>query len=198
MCTLMAGLTAASAIVSYAGQQQATDEYNASAAAGRRDAGIAASAKYGDLQRKYVYDAKSTNQEGYKAAMKARSERGTLVASSGAAGIRGGSVTLENLIGMNAQIGAENEARVQAKREDSYMAFTSQGKSIEAEAGQRINALRDKAGPNPLGLAIGLASAGVGGAQAAGYISPQLGGFNTPLFGPNSNFPGFALPTPTQ
>jgi len=183
----MAGLTAASAIVSYAGQQQATDEYNASAAAARRDAGIAASAKYGDLQRKYNYDAKSTNQEGYKAALKARSELGTLKASAGAAGVAGGSITLENLIGMNAQIGAENEARVQARREDSYMSFVSSGKSIEAEAAQRINSMREKSGPNPLGLAIGLASAGVQGGQIAGFITPKFGGFmNTPLFGPNA------------
>lgn len=188
MCTLMAGLTAASAIVSYAGQQQATDEYNASAAAGRRDAGIAASAKYGDLQRKYNYDAKSANQEGYKAALKARSEKGTLVASAGSSGISGGSVTLENLIGMSNQIEAENEARVQAKRDDSRMAFVSSGKTIEAEAAQRINSMRDKSGPSPLGLAIGLASAGVQGAQVAGFISPKVGGFmNAPLFGPNAN-----------
>lgn len=195
MCTLMAGLTAASAVVQYAGQQQATDAYNAQAAAAHRDAGIAASNKYGDLQRKYNYDAKATNQEGYKAAMKARSEKGTLVASAGSAGINGGSATLENLIGMNNQIEAENENRVQAKREDAYMGFISSGKTIEAEAQQRINSMPFKEGPNPLGLAIGLASASLGGAQTAGYISPQLGGFNTPLFGPNSNFPGFALPT---
>jgi hypothetical protein len=191
----MAAVGAASAVVQFAGQQQATKEYNDQAAAAHRDAGIAASAKYGDLQRKYNYDAKATNQEGYKAALKARSELGTLKASAGAAGVAGGSATLENLIGMSNQVEAENEARVQAKREDSYMSFVSSGKTIEAEAAQRINSMPFKAGPNPLGLAIGLASASLGGAQTAGFISPQLGGFNTPLFGPNSNFPGFALPT---
>lgn len=196
MCTLMAGLSAASAVVQFAGQQQATDEYNANAAALHRDAGIAASAKYGDLQRKYNYDTKANNQEGYKAAMKARSEKGTLVASAGSSGIRGGSLTLDNLISMSNQVEAENEARVQAKREDAYMSFLSTGKSIEAEAQQRINSTPFKAGPNPLGLAIGLASAGVMGASSAELISPKIAGtFNAPLIGPKSILPNFALPT---
>ena len=177
MCTIAAALTAASSVAQYAGQAQATKAYNTQAAAAHQDAGIAASNKYGDLQRRYNYEAKATNQEGYRAALRARSEQGSLVASAGSAGIAGGSLTLDNLIAASRQVGAENEARVQAKRDDSREALIGQFDSVEAEAQQRINSMPFKAGPSPLGLAINLASAAAGGAQTAGYISPQLGGY---------------------
>lgn len=178
MCTIAAALMAASSAVQFAGQVQATNAYNAQAAAAHRDAGIAASNKYGDLQRRYTYETKATNQEGYKAALRQRSEQGSLVASAGSAGIAGGSLTLDNLIAASRQVGAENEARVQAKRDDSQEALIGQFDSVRAEAQQRINSMPFKAGPNPLGLAINLASAAAGGAQTAGYISPSLGGFS--------------------
>ena len=169
MCTPMAAIAAASSAVQFMGQVQATNEHNAQAAAAHRDARIAAANKYGDIQRKYNYDAKATNQEGYRAAMKARSEQGTLVASAGGAGVAGGSLTLDNLIAMSQQVGAENEARVQTKREDASEAFIGQGQSIRAEAQQRINSMPFKQGPNPLGLAINFASAAVQGGQSAGW-----------------------------
>jgi hypothetical protein len=175
----MAAIGAASAAVQFAGQAQATNAYNAQAAAAHRDARIAAVNKYGDIQRRYNYDAKANNQEGYKAAMKGRSEMATGIASAGSAGIAGGSITLDNLISMSRQTAAENEARVQTKRDDMRETFLGQGQSIQAEAQGRINSMPFKPGPNPLGLAINLASAGVGGAQSAGYISPTFGGAQT-------------------
>ncbi len=176
MCTLMAAVSAAGAVVQYAGQQQATDAYNANAAAAHRDAKIAAANKYSDLQRKYYFDSKGTNQEGYKAALKARSEQGTLEASAGSSGIAGGSITLDYLEAQSRQVAAENEARVQAKRDDAQMALIGQNESVRAEAQQRINSMPFKEGPNPLGLAIGLASAGITGGVRGGFIDPKLGG----------------------
>jgi hypothetical protein len=170
----MAAIAAASSAVQFMGQAQATNEYNAQAAAAHRDARIAAANKYGDLQRQFNYDAKSTNQEGYKAAMKARAEQGTLVASSGAAGVAGGSITLENLIAMSQQVGAENEARIQAKRDDNKEGFIAKGETVKAEAQQRINSMPFKEGPNPLGLAINFASAAVQGGQSAGWSLPGM------------------------
>lgn len=176
MCTLMAAVAAAGSAVQFMGQVQATNAYNAQAAAAHRDAGIAASNKYGDIQRRYEYDAKATNQEGYKAALKGRSEAATGIASAGSAGISGGSITLQNLEAMSRQMAAENEARVQTKREDLRESFIGQGQSIQSEAQGRINSMPFKAGPNPLGLAISLASAGVTGMAGANMISPQLAG----------------------
>jgi hypothetical protein len=172
----MAAIAAASSAVQFIGQAQATNEYNAQAAAAHRDARIAAANKYGDIQRRFNYDARATNQEGYKAAMKARAEQGTLVASSGAAGVAGGSMTLDNLIAMSQQVAAENETRVQTKRDDAKEAFIGQGQSIQAEAQQRINSMPFKQGPNPLGLAINFASAAVQGGQSAGWSLPGMGG----------------------
>lgn len=176
MCTLMAGVMAASSAVQFAQQKSATDAYNSQAAAAHRDALIAANNKDADLQRKYFYDEKSNNQEGYKAAMKGRAELGTLQASAGSSGIAGGSITLDNLVGASRQVMAENETRIQSKREDITDSFRGSVDSVRAEAQQRINSMPFKEGPNPLGLAIGLASAGVTGAQGAKWISPELGG----------------------
>ncbi len=173
MCTPMAAVMAASSAVQFAGQQSATDAYNAQAAAAHRDAAIAAGNKYGDLQKKFFFDEKSLNQEGYKSALKARSEQGTLAASAGSSGIAGGSLTLDALVAQSQQQAAENESRIQTKRDDSTEAFRGQTKSVEAEAQQRINATPFKEGPNPLGLAIGMASAGVSG--AAGVNGVDLG-----------------------
>jgi hypothetical protein len=168
---MMAALSAASAAVSFAGQAQATSDYNKQAAAAHRDARIAAANKYGDLQRRYNYDARANNQEGYKAAMKGRAELATGITSGGSAGIAGGSITLANLESMSRQIAAENEARVGLKRDDLKDTFIGQGDSVRAEAQQRINSMPFKQGPNPLGLAINFAQAGVqgmGGIQGFG------------------------------
>jgi hypothetical protein len=172
----MAAVAAAGSIVQFAGQAQATNDYNAQAAAAHRDARIAAVNKYGDIQRRYNYDAKANNQEGYKAALKGRAEIATGMASAGSAGIAGGSITLENLESMSRQIAAENETRVQTKRDDLRESFLGQGQSIQAEASQRINSMPFKRGPSPLGLAINLASAGVQGLGGSNMISPEVSG----------------------
>lgn len=171
MCDPMSALTAASAVTSFVGQQQASDAYNSQAAAAHRDAIIAANNKYGDLQRRYVYDEKAANQEGFKAAMKARSEQGTIVASAGSNGT--GGLTLDNLIAQSKQIGAENEARVQSRRDDLNDSLRSGLDSTRAEAQQRINSTPFKSGPNPLGLAINLAGAGVMGVAGANGLNPM-------------------------
>jgi len=163
MCTIMAALGAASSVAKFAGQQQATDAYNAQAAAAHRDAGIAASNKYADEQRKLIYNSRSAQQKGYEAALKGRAAVATGTASSGSAGIAAGSLTLDQLIAASKQKAAENEARVQTKREDMTEAYRGRVKTYEAEAQQRINSMPLKEGPNPLGLAINIAGAAVGG-----------------------------------
>lgn len=185
MCTPMAAVMAASSVAQYAGQASATDAYNANAEAAHRDANIAAANKYTDLGRKYYFDNQSLNQEGYKAALKGRSEAGTLAASAGSSGIAGGSITLENIANAGKQAAAENEARIQNKRDDSFMAFKGTGESIRSEAQQRINATPFKEGPNPLGLAISLAGAGLtGGAGMAGInVNAPFSEFSSKLFG---------------
>lgn len=185
MCDPASALMAASSVASFAGQQSATDSYNAQAAAAQRDAQIATANKYTDVQRKYQYDAKSLNQQGYTAAMKGRAEVASGIASAGASGIAGGSLTLDNLIAASRQTAAENEARIQNKRDDATDALIGNFKSIEAEGKQRINSTPFKEGPNPLGLAIGLATSGLNAGINAGAISKEaFGGFNIPrLFG---------------
>jgi hypothetical protein len=174
MCTLAAGIGALGAIAQFSAQQSATKEYNEQAAIAHRDAEVAASYKYTDLDRKYVYDSASLNQEGYKDALKARSEQATGIASAGSAGIAGGSITLQNLVGASIQTAANNEANIQTKRDDSKDSLQSNLASVNAEAQQRINSVPFKAGPNPLGLAINIASAGLGGLNSSSSGSNGL------------------------
>lgn len=159
----MAALGAASSVVKFAGQQQATDAYNAQAAAAHRDAGIAASNKYADEQRRMIYDARSNQQKGYQAALKGRAAVATGTASSGAAGIAAGSMTLDQLIAASKQQAAQNEQNIQSKHEDLTESFRGKVKTYEAEAQQRINSMPFKEGPNPLGLMVNLAGAAAGG-----------------------------------
>jgi hypothetical protein len=180
MCTIMAALGAASSVAQFAGQQQATDAYNAQAAAAHRDAGIAASNKYADEQRRLTYDARANQQKGYEAALKGRAAVASGTASAGSAGVAAGSLTLDQLIAASKQKAAENEARVQTKREDMEESFRGRVKSVESEAQQRINSMPFKSGPNPLGLAINIAGAAAGGMNTSnpGWASS----FNFPSF----------------
>lgn len=185
MCDVASALMAASSAVSFAGQVSATNAYNAQASVAHRDAEIAATNKYNDLQRKYTYDTKGVNQEGYKAALKGRSEVASGIASAGAAGIAPGSLTLDALINAANQTTAENENRIQAKRDDMQDALRGNMESVRAEAQQRINSTPYKEGPNPLGLAINLASAGANAAVNAKLIDKDtFGSFNIPKLWP--------------
>lgn len=176
MCMMMAsmGLGMIGAIGQYAAQKQATDDYNAQAAAAHRDAMIAATNKYKDVDTKYIYDNKSLNQQGYKAALQARDSIATGVASSGAAGINPGSITIANLVSQTQQQAAQNEDNIQTKRDDSFAQLLGQGETIKAEAQQRINAVPFKREPSPLGMILGIAGAGVKGMSDNGMMS----GFN--------------------
>lgn len=174
MCTIAGALGALGAVAQFAGQSQATDEYNASAAAAHRDADIAATNKYKDLGSKYVYDAKSLNQEGYKAALKGRAEIATGVASAGAMGIAPGSITLDNLVNSTKSQMATNEANIQNKRDDAHDTLLGNEDSVKAEAQQRINSTPFKSSPNPMNLMLGIATSGLNAGEKSGMIS----GFN--------------------
>lgn len=171
MCMMMASMAlgVVGAIAQYQGQKQATDDYNAQAAAAHRDANIAATNKYRDVDSKYIFDNKDLNQKGYKAALDAREAIATGVASSGAAGINPQSITIQNLVAQTTQQAAQNENNIQTKRDDAFAQLQGQGKTIEAEAQQRINSVPFKRDPSPLGAILGIATAGVKGMTDNGF-----------------------------
>jgi hypothetical protein len=164
-------------------QKQATDDYNAQAAAAHRDALIAATNKYKDIDSKYIFDAKSLNQDGYKAALQARESLATGVASSGAMGFNPGSITIGNLVAQTQQQGAQNEANIQTKRDDARQQLVGQGESIEAEAAQRINSTPFKREPSPLGMVLGIGTSLVKGFSGNGMMA----GFGSGMPGINTN-----------
>lgn len=180
---LGAATSAMGAVAKYSSDSQATAEYNAQAAAAHRDADIAATNKYKDLSTKYVYDAKSLNNDAYKATLKGRAELATGVASAGAVGIAPGSLTLNNLVAATRQQMANNESNISDKRDDNKETLVGADASVQAEAQQRINSMPFKAGPNPMTAALGVASAVVGGFQSVGNASP--GGLGNSMPGIN-------------
>lgn len=163
MCTVPAAIMAASSVVSFVGQSQQTKAYNDAAAANANNASVAASQKYNDEQRKFVYDSKVNQKEGYEAAMKGRSAYASVVAQSGASGFDAGSISIGSILAAERQKTAENLSRVDLKQDDLTNSFTSRTRSIEAEAQGRINSMPYKAGPNPIGLALNIASAAATG-----------------------------------
>lgn len=161
MCGLPAVIGMASSVASFAAQSQATAAYNAQAAAAHRDASIAAGWKYVDESRKYAYDSKQLQQQGYDLAIDAREKVGAGQASAGTAGVQG--ISLGSLVASSLQKSAENSARLDTQKEDLTLAYDANVKSYEADARSTINSMPFRAGPSPIGLAIDLASSFVGG-----------------------------------
>lgn len=174
MCTPMlaigAGLQAASSVVKFAGEQAATDAYNAQAAAAHRDASLAAQYKYEQEGLKYSYDARANNREAYRQTMKGREAIGTSQASAGSSGVDGGSISLTDIISKQKQDMAAAASDSRAKRADLKDSYTNNTRGYEAEAQGRINATPFKEGPSLLGLAIDIAGTGLGAAQKGGMF----------------------------
>jgi hypothetical protein len=127
------------------------NEQNKAAAANAQSANLAAQTKYDDLGRRYVYNARATQQEGYKAVMEAREAAGTAVASAGSSGVSG--VSIGNILASVRQEGAENMSRVRTKQDDLKDSYLSDVKTVESEARGRIASVRPANGLN-LGLGV--------------------------------------------
>lgn len=160
MCDLTAAAMAASSAVSFVGQQQQADSYNAAARQNAMNASVAASYKYNDAQHRYVYDQTAANKEAYDASMKGRAATAAGIASSGDSGFSG--VSLDNLVAASQQQTAENISRIELKRDEARDQYNATTKGAELEAKARSDSMPMKSGPNPLGLAIGMATAGLG------------------------------------
>lgn len=145
MCVGIEGVVGAVGAIAQANAQ------NQAAASNAQSASLAAQRKYDDLQRRFVYNSRATQQEGYSAAMKARESAGTAVASAGSSGV--GGVSIASVLANINQEGAENQARVRTKQDDLKASYTSQVDSVEAEARSRIASVQPANGFN-LGLNI--------------------------------------------
>lgn len=164
MCSPMAaigfGLSAASQVAGFAGQQQATDEYNRTAAQNAVNAKVAAANAYGDEQLKYSYDSKKNAQEAYDAVMKARQAKGIVQASAGSAGFDASSLSVSDLVSEQSRAEARDHYNFLTKQEDMSNNYDSRTKSIKAQAEGRINSMPYKSGPSALALGIGIAKSG--------------------------------------
>lgn len=166
MCTMLAAagfaIQAAGAVANFASQQSAADAANQQAMVNARDATLAAQYKYEDEGRRMIYDARRTQQEGYKATMAGRQAKGTAIASAGASGFDMSSLSVGAILANESQKMEQNLDSVRTEFEDIDAGYRSRVRSYQAEAQGRINSMPMRAGPNPLGLAINIAGAGLG------------------------------------
>jgi hypothetical protein len=180
MCTPLAavgfGLQAIGQVAGFAGQSQATDEYNKTAAQNAVNASVAASHQYEDEGRKMVYNSKQIMQEGYKTTMESRRAKGTAIASAGSSGIDASSLSVESILASIDQDQALSEANTKTKMDDLDDQYKSNTTSEEAQAQGRINSMPFKKGPSPLGLAINIASGALDATTSTNWGKNMLTG----------------------
>jgi hypothetical protein len=155
MCDLITAVAVASQAVGFAGQVSEANAENARSMAANRDAGLAAGWKYSDEGKRYAYDAKNLQQEGYDLTIKARENMGAGIASAGSSGV--GGLTLGALVSDSKQKAAENLSRIATKKDDARDSYIANTKSIEAQNKSVINSNPMNPGPSLLNLAIGVA-----------------------------------------
>lgn len=158
------GLQALGQVASFAGAAAETANYNAAAEQNAINASLAMQSKTEDEQRRLSYDTKQNIQEGYDAVMKARQAKGTAIASAGSAGLDASSLSVDAILSNISNQEAMSELNTKDKIEDQIDAYRGRTKGYYYEAMGRINSMPPKAGPNPLGLAIGIAQSGLNAA----------------------------------
>ena len=170
---LSTALSIGSTVAGFVGQQQAADSANTAALANAQSASMAAQRKYEDEQRKYIYDSRGLQQQGYDATMAGRSAVATGTASTGSSGIQVGSVSIASLLAAQRQLTAENLSRVNFKQDDLFQSFDSRVESIEAEAAGRIASRPMSSGPSALALGLNIATDGVKYGTKQGWFDPS-------------------------
>lgn len=177
MTAIGIGLSAAGQVAGFAGQQQATDDYNASAKQNAINASVAATRQYQDEGFRYAADVKAANQEGYDAVMRARQAAGTAKASAGTSGLDLGSVSVQSILSDINNTESRSKSVIDDRRDESAYAYRGRTKSIEAQAQGRINSMPFKEGPSKLGLALGIASSAFGVASKNDKIANKINGY---------------------
>jgi len=164
MCMMAAPLLGiASSVASFAAEAQATKAHNAAVAQAHHDARLAAANKYTDEGRRFRYDAKALRREGYKAVNAGREALATARASAGSSGIASSSLSLRAILNNEKRKIGDNIATNNDKMEDMRTTYIGRVETYKNEAQARINSMPFKEGPNPLGLFINIASAGLKG-----------------------------------
>jgi len=154
--SLSTALSIGSSVAGFVGQQQAAGAANTASLANAQSANIAAQGKYEDEQRKYIYDSRALQQQGYDATLKGREAVATGVATAGSSGVSG--ISVENILAAARQQTAENISRVNTKQDDLFNSYQSRVDTYEAEALGRQAAAPMRSGPSPLALGLNIAS----------------------------------------
>jgi hypothetical protein len=179
VCTIAAGigfgLQAIGSIAGFAGQQSQTDAYNATARQNAINASVAATHKYEDEGRRFVYNSKKNMQEAYDVSIRDRQARATSLASAGTAGFDGSSLSLNAILADMDSQDARSMSKAQTKQDDLHDTYSSNVLTSQAEAQGRINSMPFKAGPSPLALGLGIAQSGFDSFSGTNYGKSVLG-----------------------
>lgn len=162
MAALGLGMSAASSVVGFMGEQEKAKRHNEMVLQNAQNASLAASDKYTDEQKKYIYDSRQIQQEGYGAALKGRAAGATALASAGASGFDASSISVGALLAGEAQKTAQSLDNIKTKQDDLEASFQSRVKTAEAEAKARTNSMQMQAGPSPLALGLNIVNSGLG------------------------------------
>lgn len=157
------GLQIMGAFQQHAAQKKAVELHNQRVMLNAQQAGIAASNQYADIGRIHEYNARSVQQEGYKSAMESRAGQGTILASAGASGFGSNSLSVQGVYNDAVRQEAINAENVQTKMDGLRDEYISKGRSIEAQARDRINSMSMEAYPSGAALGLNIANAVVGG-----------------------------------
>lgn len=170
MCMAMAGMmfSMVGAIANYANQVHQTEVYNAQAKQNAINASLAAQSQYQDNQKKFIYDSKELQQQGYQAEMKAKQAKGVAMASAGSSGIDASSLSVHDIIADLDQKNAVNLSNLSTKQDDKRDAYLSDNKTAYYQAQNRINSMPYKETPSPLGMILGIGQSLVGGMSSMG------------------------------
>jgi hypothetical protein len=167
---LMAGASVASAGLGIMGamNQQNADaravaQNNDNVLLNAQSAGISASNQYSDIGRQFTYDARSAQQEANQAVMAGRSAEGTAVASAGSSGFQGNSLTVGAVMSDIDRQNADAENNYALKMDDLKSAYNSKGRTIQANAQDRINSMQFQAQPSGSALGLNIANSVVKG-----------------------------------
>lgn len=155
------GLSAAGQVAGFAGEQEATKEYNRAAAQNRMNALVAANRQYADIDRSFIYNTTKDRMEAYDTVMDARKAASVVAASGGSSGFDARSLSVGDLLSEYDREQGETDARFGLKLDDRKSARNSNIEETRAQAEGRINSMPFKAGPSPLALGLGIANSAV-------------------------------------
>lgn len=162
-------LGAAQSVMTYQSQVQQVKANNAAKAQNDQNALAAMRDQYGTIQTRDIQERQKASEEKTVAAIQATEARSTAATAAGEAGVSGLSVN-HILADYYAKEG-HNATMLDANYDMTRNYLTGELTAAENNAQSRVNSMRYQKRPSPIGLVLGLGSAGLDGFTAYNNLS---------------------------